>query len=145
MSLSVCLLKWHKGSVCANVCDQSDEVHDWFGLGLLELHSMCSVQFSSVQSLSHVQLFVTPWTVALQASLSITNSQSSLRLITLPKKKMDSVPQGKWGGVLGSQRWPDIHSTRHINSESVNKSILQQRHCPLTWVNTNLPRIHEAS
>ena len=34
-------------------------------------------QFSSVQSLSHVQLFVTPWTVAHQASLSITNSQSS--------------------------------------------------------------------
>ena len=33
-------------------------------------------QFSSVQSLSHVQLFVTPWTVAHHASLSITNSQS---------------------------------------------------------------------
>ena len=36
-----------------------------------------SVQFSSVQSLSHVRLFVTPWTAAHQASLSITNSQSS--------------------------------------------------------------------
>ena len=35
------------------------------------------VQFSSVQSLSCVQLFVTPWTAARQASLSITNSQSS--------------------------------------------------------------------
>ena len=34
------------------------------------------VQFSSVQSLSHVRLFVTPWTAARQASLSITNSQS---------------------------------------------------------------------
>ena len=33
-------------------------------------------QFSSVQSLSHVWLFVTPWTTARQASLSITNSQS---------------------------------------------------------------------
>ena len=32
--------------------------------------------FSSVQSLSHVRLFVIPWTAALQASLSITNSQS---------------------------------------------------------------------
>ena len=31
-------------------------------------------QFSSVQSLSHVQLFATPWTTACQASLSITNS-----------------------------------------------------------------------
>ena len=35
-----------------------------------------SFQFSSVQSLSHVQLFVTPWTAAHQASLSITNSWS---------------------------------------------------------------------
>ena len=35
-----------------------------------------SVQFSSVQSLSRVWLFVTPWTTACQASLSITNSQS---------------------------------------------------------------------
>ena len=35
-----------------------------------------SVQFSSVQSLSHVRLFATPWTAARQASLSITNSQS---------------------------------------------------------------------
>ena len=34
------------------------------------------VAFSSVQSLSHVQLFGTPWTAALQASLSNTNSQS---------------------------------------------------------------------
>ena len=36
--------------------------------------------FSSVQSLSHVRLFETPWTAARQASLSITNSQSSLKL-----------------------------------------------------------------
>ena len=35
---------------------------------------------SSVQSLSHVQLFVTPWIAARQASLSITNSRNSLRL-----------------------------------------------------------------
>ena len=33
-------------------------------------------EFSSVQLLSHVQLFVTPWTAAHQASLSITNSRS---------------------------------------------------------------------
>ena len=42
-----------------------------------------SVQFSSVQSLSHVQLFVTPWTAARQGSLSITNSQSWLKLISI--------------------------------------------------------------
>ena len=38
-------------------------------------------QFSSVQSLSLVRLFATPWIAAHQASLSITNSWSSLRLI----------------------------------------------------------------
>ena len=38
------------------------------------------IQFSSVQSLSHFQLFVTPWTAARQASLSITSSQSLLKL-----------------------------------------------------------------
>ena len=38
-----------------------------------------SVQFSSVQSLSCVWLFVTPWTAARQASLSITNSQGSTK------------------------------------------------------------------
>ena len=38
---------------------------------------------SSVQSLSCVQLFVTPWTAACQASLSITNSWSSLRLTSI--------------------------------------------------------------
>ena len=36
--------------------------------------------FSSVQPLSRVQLFVTPWTTAYQASLSITTSQSLLKL-----------------------------------------------------------------
>ena len=41
-----------------------------------------SVQFSSVQSLSHVLLFVTPWTAAHQASLCITNSRSLLRLMS---------------------------------------------------------------
>ena len=38
-------------------------------------------QFSSVQSLSHVWLFSTPWTAARQASLSITNSQSLLKFM----------------------------------------------------------------
>ena len=41
------------------------------------------VQFSSVQSLSHVWLFATPWTAAFQASLSITNSQSLLKLMSI--------------------------------------------------------------
>ena len=41
---------------------------------ILQMSLTC---FSSVQSLSHVQLFATPWTAACQASLSVTNSRSS--------------------------------------------------------------------
>jgi len=40
-------------------------------------------QFDSVQSLSRVQLFVIPWTAACQASQSITNSRSSLKLMSI--------------------------------------------------------------
>ena len=42
-----------------------------------------SLQFSSAQSLSRVRLFVTPWTTAHQASLSITNSWSLPKLMSI--------------------------------------------------------------
>ena len=42
-----------------------------------------SVEFSSVQSLSRVWLFATPWIAARQASLSISNSRSLLRLMSI--------------------------------------------------------------
>ena len=64
------------------------------------------VSFSSVQSLSHVQLFVTPWTAAHVASLSITNTWSLLKLISI-KSVMPSnylilcphllLPPSAWG------------------------------------------------
>ena len=47
-------------------------IQDWFPLG-----------FSSVQSLSSVWLFMTPWTAACQASLSITSSWSLLKLMSI--------------------------------------------------------------
>ena len=51
-------------------------------LGSCPISSMsCSFDLSSVQSPSHIRLFVTPWTAAHQASLSITNSQSLLKLM----------------------------------------------------------------
>ena len=61
---------------------------------MISLHWECGVlstgppgkpqeQFSSVQLLSCVQLFVTPWTAARLASLSITNSQSLPKLISI--------------------------------------------------------------
>ena len=42
-----------------------------------------AISFSSVWLLSHVQVFATPWTAALQVSLSITNSQSLLKLTSI--------------------------------------------------------------
>ena len=42
-----------------------------------------AVQFSSVQSLSHIWLFATPWTAAHQASVSIANSRSLLKLTSI--------------------------------------------------------------
>ena len=48
-----------------------------------ELHIYLYVMFSSVQSLSRLQLFATPWTAARQASLSITNSWSLLKLMSI--------------------------------------------------------------
>ena len=52
----------------------------WCFLAGLLIHES---QFSSVQSLSHVQFFATPWIAACQASLSITNSQSLLKLMSI--------------------------------------------------------------
>ena len=45
--------------------------------------SYLSLQFTSVQLLSHVRLFATPWTTAHQVSLSITNSRSLPKLISI--------------------------------------------------------------
>ena len=53
---------------------------DWENL---RIYFVISVQFSSVQSLSRVWFFATPWTVACQASLCITNSQSLLKLMSI--------------------------------------------------------------
>ena len=48
-----------------------------------QIHIQTTYCISSVQSLSHVWLFATPWTAACQASLSITNSWSLLKLFSI--------------------------------------------------------------
>ena len=50
------------------------------------------LQFSSVHLLSHVQLFATPWIAARQASLSITNTRSSLKLTSIESVMPSSHP-----------------------------------------------------
>ena len=58
--------------------DDNKEMRFWFTEGKERCH-----QFSSVQLLSHVWLFVTPWTAAWQNSLSIINSQSLLKSMSI--------------------------------------------------------------
>ena len=74
------------------------------------------VQFSSVQSLSRVQLFATPWTAARQTSLSITNSWSLLKLMSIksvmPSKHLILCPPRP----LPASVFPSI---RGFSSESV--------------------------
>ena len=56
----------------------------WFGDNSSALHLLCTLcQLSSVQWLSRVRLFATPWIAACQVSLSITNSWSLLRLMSI--------------------------------------------------------------
>ena len=57
--------------------------HDWATNTLTEQNVSHVNVFSSVQSLSHVRLFATPWTAAHHTSLSITNSQSFLKLLSI--------------------------------------------------------------
>ena len=62
------------------LCFLPGEVPLAFGVKLVR---WCWILFSSVQSLSHVQLFATPWAAAHQASLNITNYWSLLKLISI--------------------------------------------------------------
>ena len=58
--------------------------------GFTTVLSVWIFQFSSVQLLSHVQLFATPWTAARQASLSITSSWSLLKLMSIVSVKLSN-------------------------------------------------------
>ena len=55
----------------------------WWSLFPTDIVFQYSVQFSSVQSLSRVRIYVTPWIAAQQASMSITNSRSLLKLMSI--------------------------------------------------------------
>ena len=70
-------------SLIPGVCSNSCPLSWWCHLTVSSSAALFSFQFSSVQSLSRVQLFVTPWIIARQASLSITNSRSSFKLMSI--------------------------------------------------------------
>ena len=84
------------------------------------MRSFRSIHFSSVQLLSCVRLFATPWTATRQASLSITNSRSLLRLTSI-----ESVMPSNQILRLESQfsGWIPISFLR-LEDSNVNMSIL---------------------
>ena len=74
--LTDCLIILHKNLICLWVFGN---FQSYKTLCFISFDSVI-IQFSSVQLLSCVRLFATPWTAAHQASLSITNSQNLLKL-----------------------------------------------------------------
>ena len=65
-------------SLLMKMKEKSEKVGLKLNIQKAKIMASSLIQFSSVQSLSHVRLFATPWIAACQASLSITNSRSSL-------------------------------------------------------------------
>ena len=75
------------------LCCQSHFIRNMLNYVFSKISSpfvLSTLQFSSVQSLSRVRLFATPWITARQASLSITISQSSLRLMSIESMMQSS-------------------------------------------------------
>ena len=66
------------------------------GLRILQHFILEGYKIRSDQSLSRVRLFATPWIAARQASLSITNSQSSLRLTSIESVKSNFEQWNMW-------------------------------------------------
>ena len=101
--------------------------------------------FSSVQLLCHVQLFVTPWTAACQASLSITHSQNLLKLMSIelvmpPNHLVLCSPLLLLPSIFPSIRVFSKESALHIRwpniGVSVSTSVLpmnSQASFPLGW------------
>ena len=96
-----------------------------FKVSALGFFGVYLLWISSVQSLSHVWLFATPWISARQASLSITNSRSSLRLTSIESVMPSShlilcrplllLPQSLPASVFSNEstlrmRWPKYWS-----------------------------------
>ena len=71
------------GSVVKNLPTNAEDMGLIPGPGRSHIPAALEPQFSSVQLLSHVRLFATPWTIDCLASLSITNSQSLPKLMSI--------------------------------------------------------------
>ena len=114
----------HRGGICVN--------HG--SLWSVPRENKDMVQFSSVQSLSRVQLFVTPWIAARQASLSITNSRHWQTVVRRDKKELQSVLHTYRFCISGfNQLWFKIF-------EKKNSKVPKSK----TWIHCMLANINKA-
>ena len=95
-------------------------------LGVLNLIIVSLPEFSSVQLLSCVQLFATPWTAAHQASLSITNSWSLLKLMSI----QSVMPSNHLILCHPLLLLPSVFPSIRVFS---NESVLRIRYWPKDW------------
>ena len=102
---------------------------------------MASCLISSVQSLSHVRHFVTTWTAARQASLSITNSRSPLSRWCHPAISSSIVPFSfcpqsfqAWGSFQMSQLFASGGQSTEISASTSVLPMNTQDWSPLGWI-----------
>ena len=92
------------------------------------IHRIPATKLSSVQSLSHVQLFVTRWTAAWQVSLSIANSRSLLKL-ALVHKASDAIQPSRRPLLLP----PSIGPSSRVFSYELILCIRWPKYCSFSF------------
>ena len=119
-----CLFKWEEEVAILSL--HVARYMLWFGECFSEkkylTNFQCSVQFSSVQLLSRVRIFATPWTAARQESLSITNFQSPSKSMSIESVMPSNhlilcrplLPLGKMPSIFPSIRVFSNESALHI-------------------------------
>ena len=130
--ISFLMAQAHPRSMFITSCSKTAFLPDYFYYirtsQVTWLYSLATsiISFSSVQSLSHVRLFATPWTAAHQASLSITNSQSLLKHVHWVSDAIQpSHPLLSPFPPAFSHSWKDVRVFS-------NESVLHIR-CPKYW------------
>ena len=90
--------------------------------------SNCAELKTSVQSLSHVQLFATPWTAAHQAYLSITNCQSLLKLMSIDSEMPSNHLILCCPHLLPPSIFPSIRVFSNVSSTHQVAKLLEHQH-----------------
>ena len=99
----------------------------------LSFHVLC-IWFSSVQLLSCVRFFVTPWAAACQASLSITNSQSLLKLISIELVMPSTISSSVVRFSSCPQSFPASGLFQGVSSSHQVATVLKLQNQSFQWI-----------